>query len=220
MIHKPTYHFTLLKYYARVTQIFSWPIPFVFFNVFFKLKITGRENLKEIKSPFIIISNHISYYDSFSLRLIFGIFTLKLPLRLMAVKEFNSKCMNFLARIGIIDIVYALFGVFVVVPGLGIKRNLEEAIGIIKNGGNVVMYPEGSIMEGNKIGEFKKGAAVLALKTGAPVLPISMRLGKEGLFRREFIINIGNVIKVDQRDSSITITQMFFDIVNGLYKMK
>ena len=207
------------KYFAGVTQFLSWPFTFLIFYIFFDLKINGRENLKKVNSPFIIISNHISFYDSFVFRLILEPFTTKLPLRFMGVRKFDRFYLNILAHLGIVDIVYALFGVFVVEPGKGMDKNLEEATRIIKNGGNVVIYPEGSIVNGGKIDEFKFGAAVLARETGAPVLPISLRLGKKKFFNTEFIINVGDAIVVDGDILPEKITTDFRERILQLYQL-
>lgn len=221
IIHKekitPEIYYTSLKYFAMFTQFLSWPFALIFFHIFFDVKIMGQENIKKISSPFIIIANHITFYDSFAFRLILGLFTTKLPFRFMAVKKFDNFYLNILAALWIIDIVYAIFGVFVIEPGKGMSKNLEEAQRIIKNGGNVVVYPEGSIISSGKIEEFKLGAAVLAQKTGVPVLPISMRLGKKRFLNTEFIINVGNIIDVSKDVSAREITNDFERRVVDLY---
>ncbi len=209
-------YYTILKYFAGITQFLTWPIAYAFFNLLFKIKINGRENLRNIKSPFIIISNHVLFYDSFLFRLILGFNTYHLPLRFMAVKDFSHWYLNFLSKIRIVDIVYGLFGVFVVYQGRGIHKNLEEAVRIIKNNGNVVIYPEGSVISNGKVENFKHGASVLAKMTGATVIPISMKL-KKGKLRREFIINIGRDIKYNESDSSKEITRIFHKVITKLH---
>lgn len=202
---------------ALASQFLMWPICYIFFNLFFKLEIHGRDNLNSIRSPFILISNHIAIYDSFVFRLAFSVFDKKLPLRFMAVNKFDSKCLNFLSKIGIITFVYKVFGVFVIHQGRGIYKNLIEATKIVKNGGNVVVYPEGSIFRNDMVNKFKYGAAVLAKTTGASVLPVSLRIIKGGI-RRRFIVNIGRDIKYNDYDSIEEITRVFRNVVGKLYK--
>ncbi len=202
---------------AAVTQFISWPIAFILFNSFLDIKINGKENLKKVASPFVIISNHVSFYDSFVFRLICGFFSKKLPLRFMAVRRFNNKYLNLLSDLKFIDIVYAVFGVFVVEPGRGIQKNLEEAQRIIETGGNVVLYPEGCVVKDGNIKEFKPGAAVLTQRTGVNVLPISMRLGKRKFFRREFVVNIGEMIVFDRNLPIPEITNAFHAEIVRLY---
>lgn len=213
---KSEFHYTFFKYFAGVTQFLAWPIAFIFFKSLYKIRINGRENLNKVKSPFILISNHVSFYDSFIFRLVLGFNTYHLPLRFMAVKDFSHWYLNFLRRIFVVDIVYAIFGVFVVYQGRGIHKNLEEAVRIIKNKGNVVIYPEGSVISSGKVENFKHGASVLAKMTGASVIPVSMRVSKGGI-RRKFTINIGRDIKYNESDSYKEITRIFHSVVTRLH---
>ena len=135
----------------------------------------------------------------------------------MAVNTFKSRYLNFLSTIFITDIVYALFGVFVVVTGRGINRNLVDAIKIIKNGGNVVVYPEGSIMQSDQIGDFKLGAAVLAKKTNVTVIPVAMKiLGSS--WRKNFVVNVGEPILYDSSQSPEMILGVFRESIISLHK--
>lgn len=209
-------YYTLLKYFARVTQFLAWPFIFIFFHLFFKIKMSGVENLRKMKSPFIVVSNHISSYDSFAFRLVLGLFSRNLPLRFMAVNSFDLWYLNFLSNIYVTDIIYALFGAFVVVQGRGIEKNLEEAVRIIQNGGNVVLFPEGSIILDGTVADFKLGAAVLAQKTGVPVVPVSMRIEKRVLANR-FIVNVGEAIVNDPNATPEAMTTIFHDKVTALH---
>ncbi|MEK7213710.1 MAG: lysophospholipid acyltransferase family protein [Patescibacteria group bacterium] len=201
----------------RFNQFLTWPILFIIFHAFFKISIEGRENLDKLQSSFIIISNHIAFYDSFLFRLILGYFTPHLPLRFMAVTSFKWRFLNFLSKIGIIDFIYLIFGVFTVVLGQGIDKNLKEATEIINQGGNVVMYPEGGIIVGGKIAPFKRGSAVLVKRAGVKVIPITFHKKNYFLFRKEICINIGEVIHVSRAESVENITDMFYRKVGELY---
>lgn len=207
----------LFKYFAGFTQFLSWPIIYIFFNAFYSIKITGSENIKKEDSPFILISNHIRFYDSFVFRLVLGAIPKNLPLRFMAVNSFRTWYLNFLSTIFVTDIVYALFGVFVVVRGKGIDRNLADAVNIINNGGNVVVYPEGSIVSDGSIADFKLGAAVLAKKTLAKVVPVSMKI-VPGKYRDKFIINVGENVIYNSELPAEDISKTFRDTIVKLQK--
>jgi 1-acyl-sn-glycerol-3-phosphate acyltransferase len=204
----------------RVSQFVTWPLAYAYFYILYKPEINGREVLGKIRAPFIIIVNHVGFMDSFIFRLVLGLRTLHLPLRFMGVARFNWKRLNFLTDIGVIPFIYGLFGVFVVVPGRGLAKNLEEAKRIIVDGGIVVIYPEGKIATDHAIAPFKHGAAVLAAETGAPVLPVSFKLGERGFFRKPFIVNIGEPISVPADSRADEITKMFHDKIVGLYDTK
>ena len=206
--------------FLRLSQFLTWPIAFIYFNSLYRLRINGRENLKKVARPFIIIVNHFSFADSFLFRLILGFATPHLPLRFMAVKRFDWPHLNFLSTIGIIGFIYSIFGVFIVVPGLGLQKNLEEAKRLIGRKQNIVIYPEGKIVTDRAIAPFKPGAAVLAADTGAPVVPIASHLGSKGSFRRELIVNIGEPIRVPLGAQAADTTKAFYDAIADLYNKK
>jgi len=204
----------LVNEFARVTQFITWPILFVLFKAFFKIKIEGRENFGKIERPFIIVANHTSFYDSFLFRLILGFNTPHLPLRFMAVKKFNGKVLSFLASFGFVDFVYSLFGVFTVTPGLGIGKNIEKAKKIIEIGGNIVIYPEGSITKTGIIGQFKNGASVLFKQTGVKVIPVSFRRYRVGFLRKTISIIVGEEMDIDRMLPTEEITRIFHKVIS------
>ena len=207
----------VINEFARVTQFLAWLILYPYFSLFFRIKVTGRENLKKLTSPFILIANHVCPSDPFFFRIILGFWTPFLPLRFMGVRQFNWPVLNFLASIGVIDLVYSLFGVFTVVPGLGIGKNLQAAFKILKVGGNVAIFPEGYMNDSDAVDTFKKGASVLARDSGVPVMPFSFRLGKKKLFRRAMTINIGQPMIAPANKALSSITESFFEAVNTLF---
>ncbi|MEI6304644.1 MAG: lysophospholipid acyltransferase family protein [Candidatus Taylorbacteria bacterium] len=203
--------------FLRISQFLTWPIAFVYFHLFYRLRVNGRENFKNVSSPFIIIVNHFSFVDSFLFRLILGFATPHLPLRFMAVEKFSWRWLNFLSDIGVIPFIYSIFGVFVVVPGLGLHKNLEKARKIIGKKGNIVIYPEGKIVKDNVIAPFKSGAAVLAIETNTPVVPVSLRLGRRKWVRKELVVNVGEAMLVSNGSNIDETVASFYRCILTLY---
>jgi len=203
--------------FLRISQFLTWPIAYVYFHSIYHLRVNGRENLKKVISPFIIIVNHFSFVDSFLFRLILGFRTPHLPLRFMAVEHFNWRWLNFLSEIGVIPFLYGIFGVFVVVPGRGLEKNLERAKEIIAQKGNIVIYPEGKIVVDHTIAPFRSGSAVLAIETNTPVIPVSLRLGAKRLFRKELVVNIGEAINLPIGAEVDATVALFYDSIIALY---
>lgn len=61
------------------------------------------------------------------------------------------------------------------------RNNLRQSLSAIldgieklKNGSNLVIFPEGTRSKGNKMGEFKKGSLKLATKSNATIVPITI----------------------------------------------
>lgn len=201
----------------RISQSATWPLAYAYFNSLYNVRISGRENLRKVTAPFIIAVNHVGFLDSFMFRLILGLRTPHLPLRFMGVNKFDWKRLNFLNEAGIIPFIYGLFGVFTVTPGLGLAKNLEEAGRIIAGKGVVVIYPEGKIGMAGTVAPFRRGAAVLASETGAPIMPVSFRLGRRGFPRRPFTVNIGELIRVPAGADPDKITESLRNAVVSLY---
>lgn len=183
-----------IKFYSGTTQFFSWFIFWPLYNLFFKVNIQGRENLKNLKGPLIMISNHSRFYDSFVYRIIVGLFSRLVPMRFMAVLKFNDPFLNFVKRTGLIHFVYSLFGVFVVEQGLGLNKNLKRAKDILRNNGVVAMFPEGRLNRSEEILFFRRGVSALALSNHTKVLPMHISI-KEGnllkLRRGSLTVHIG-----------------------------
>ena len=185
---------SLIKFYSGTTQFFSWFVFWPVYNLLFKVEYHGRENLKNLKGPLIMVSNHSRFYDSFLYRIIVGPFSRLLPMRFMAVIRFTDPFLNFIKKTGIIHFVYSLFGVFVIEIGLGLNKNLKRAKDILKNKGVVAMFPEGDLVYNGEVKMFRRGVSALALSNHTKVLPMHIKI-KEGniwkLRRGSIVVNIG-----------------------------
>ena len=214
----PTVAERFIVFFSRCTQFLTWPLLYLIFNGVFRVSVHGRGHFTSLKSPFIIISNHVAFYDPFFFRIALGLWTSHLPLRFMAVTKFNSILITRLRQWGIIDFIYGLFGVFTVVPGMGIEENLKKAFRIIETGGNVVIYPEGSIALHEGIAPFKNGAAMLAERSGAVVMPVSFRFISTLGSRRHIHIVIGESFSVTKGTPISEVTALFESTVKKLYE--
>lgn len=174
---------SLIKFYSGVVQFFSWFLFWPLYNMCFNLEIKGRENLRNLRGPLIMISNHSRFYDSFLYRLIVGLFSPIQPMRFMAVLKFSDPFLSFIKKTGIIHLIYSLFGVFVIEHGLGLNKNLKRARDILKNNGVVAMFPEGFMNRSHHVAMFKRGVSALALSTHTRVLPMSIIVEKGDLWR-------------------------------------
>jgi 1-acyl-sn-glycerol-3-phosphate acyltransferase len=66
--------------------------------------------------------------------------------------------------------------------GVGVEQHVASARAVIANGGVFVQMPEGTVSgPPGRIGPFRSGAAVIALRTGAPIVPLAMA-GTEELY--------------------------------------
>lgn len=121
----------------------------------------GMENIPE-REPAIIVSNHMSYYDFFVLASV-----LKKQSVFVAVKNLNVR--TFVGWFMKLDtIVYVDRDK----PGYSF---LKELIRHLREGKLIVLYPEGTRTRTGKMLQPKSGFVKLAIKTGAPIVPVAMK---------------------------------------------
>lgn len=192
-----------------------------FFWLFFNFKTLGKGEIKNLKGPLIVISNHKNMLDSFAIAAALPLISPLFPIRIMGeIEHFESGILNILFRFKIIKLVYWYFGVFPALRGAGMKKSLEIPVKILKNGeGNILIHPEGRVVKEYNIEEFKRGAAALARMTNSPVLPAALRIiKKSGSSRQFYIINFGSPICLPQNISSEEGSEILRRLVIKLYQ--
>lgn len=72
-------------------------------------------------------------------------------------------------------------------------RTISTAAEYLKQGYSMVIFPEGTRSKGDKLGEFKSGSFKLALKAGAPIVPVTIRGSYRIMEQNGFIIKPAEV---------------------------
>jgi 1-acyl-sn-glycerol-3-phosphate acyltransferase len=139
------------------------------------LRILGVPRLPD--GPCVIVANHNSHADTAAL-------IAALPARrrpaVAAAADYwfdgtTSGLRSVLAGAGLRPwACQALCGAFPVRRGGGGTADLEGAARLLAAGRDVVIYPEGSRSRDGSIGEFRHGAARLAVLTGVPLVPVGI----------------------------------------------
>ena len=94
---------------------------------------------------------------------------------------------------------------------------LHEALGILRTGGCVAIFPEGQLNPTGTLLPFKQGAAMLALQAGVPVVPV-YSAGNYQPFQRLQLM-FGRPITLTQRPSAAGVqeaTQVLQDAMQNL----
>lgn len=146
-----------------------------------KVSATGLSNI-EGNGPFIFAPNHQSYLDIWV-----SLYVLPRNFRFLAKESlFKWPFIGWhLTRAGHIPIARE--------DSKSGAKSLLNAVKKIKNGTNVLIFPEGTRGKPNTLGEFKKGAFLLAAKTGVPLIPIIMRNTANLFPGGSFFVYPGNV---------------------------
>ena len=143
-------------------------VPLVVFRLFTKLEITGQENIKSVKNPYIIVSNHESHLDP---ELVAS--SLYASNKKLFPISFVTKDSFF--KIPVFAQIIIALGAFPAHKKEGIEKSLAIPTQIINDGGGVIMFPEGRIIsERPLLGEGRRGAAILGHTTDATIIPMSL----------------------------------------------
>ena len=132
-----------------------WPV----FRLVHPIKAVGRENIPE--GAALICPNHTRASDPFFVLFAFG---RRHIMRAMAKAE--------LMRIPVIGWLLGKAGVFGVERGSADINAVKTALRVLKDGYKLLMFPEGTrVGEGESV-EAKTGAAMFAVRTGSPIIPV------------------------------------------------
>ncbi len=129
-----------------------------------KVRVQGREQLDR-KAAYIFMANHLSFLDG---PLLFWL--IPRSIRVILKKE--------VFRIPVIGVGMRYVG-FVPIDRKrmrGGKRSIARAIQLMrKRGYSFLIFPEGTRSRDGRLQAFKRGGFFLALESGAPIVPITIR---------------------------------------------
>ncbi len=148
--------------------------PFIW--LFCPCRVTGRGNIP--KGPAIVCANHSSNFDPVMMALYFG---MKHQLYFMAKAE--------LLEIPVLGPMLRGAGVFPIKRGNNTDiKAIRTAMGILKDGGKVMIFPEGTrVLEGESVAA-KSGAVRIAAKLNVPILPVFLTSGRKAFRINRMVI--------------------------------
>jgi long-chain acyl-CoA synthetase len=133
----------------------------VSFKVYFRLKSRGLENLP--LTSCIITPNHQSFIDGFYISSMLKSSQLKQTLFFAKEKHLRRKWQKFLA---------SRHNVIIMDINKDLKDSLQRMASAIKNGKNIIIFPEGTRTKDGSLGRFKKFFAILSKELNVPVVPV------------------------------------------------
>jgi len=150
-----------------------------------QIDVEGAENLSRTRS-YVIVSNHLSNFDIWA-----ALAAVPLNIHFVAKKE--------LLRLPIFGQALALSDHIVIDrsnPEAAIARINARVAQEIDVGFCILFYAEGTRSRDGKVHAFKKGGVTLALRTGLPIVPMSVSGTRKFLPRSHVIIRPGGRVKV------------------------
>jgi long-chain acyl-CoA synthetase len=172
-------------------------------------RIVGRENLRGVGGPLLVVSNHVSDVDV-------GFIQTALPLRIRhrlatatggeALEKLRSPAADRWWFGRIYDRVQwflgvALLNLFPLPRESGFRRSFAYAGEAVDRGYSVLVFPEGKHTEDGKLCPFRAGVGLLANNLRIPVLPMRIdglyeikRAGKRLAAPGRIQVHIGNPV--------------------------
>lgn len=174
------------------------------FFLIFPYKIIGRgDNIPQDAA--IICANHSSFNDA-----LYAAFALgsQHHLRFMAKIE--------LSRIPILGWILAKIGVFFVDRGNADSSAIRTMMKILKEGGKVMMFPQGTRVSEDEGAAAKTGAVRLASKLSVPILPVYIPVNKKPFRRTTVVIGEPYIIDRTLKEDSDVLSAELMDRIASL----
>ena len=154
----------------------------IIFKLFFRLKVTGQQNIPQDGS-FIIVANHSSLLDP----VILGVSVRPKIIFVAAAYLFEIRWLGYLLRKA---------------NSIPVQREndikaIKQALKILQKGGVLGIFPEGGIDRQKNNLPVRAGAAYLATKVGVPIVPIKIKGADKVLPRGAKFIRSLNKIEVE-----------------------
>lgn len=151
------------------TILFAW-ISRLFGKIYFRVEEKGLKNVPK-NGPFILAANHQSYID--------GLFAMQaLPAHTIRQTYFYAKEAH--VHHGYVAWMAARHNVIVMEPS-NLKKSIQKLGEALKQGRNIIIFPEGTRTRNGLVGDFKKMFAILSVELNVPVIPICIKGAYEAM---------------------------------------
>lgn len=157
--------------FAMVTVFILWLIPealvrmciWILVHTFYRLKIVGQENIPD-KGGALLVCNHVAFVDGLVISA-----SLKRPVRfLMDRHVYNLPVINFFSRILKAIPISREDGTKALVQAL------REARQVLKSGGVLCIFPEGTLSRTGNMLNFRRGYAHVIKGLRVPIIPMNL----------------------------------------------
>ena len=196
-------------------HLFKWSVVSPMLHVYFRGRIYGAENVPQ-QGPLVVVSNHASDFDPPILSS-----CMKRPVAFMAKEE--------LFEIPILKKAILLYGAYPVKRGMADRSAIRSALSYLEQGWATGVFLQGTRTADGRITEPKLGAALIAAKAKAPLLPVSLwgtsqisRKGSPVPHSVPLTVRIGEVIDApgsSDREELEAITQRCATEINAMHDL-
>ena len=195
-------------FYGCVSYLFVFPI----FRLLFRGQTIGISNVPKAGGV-VVVSNHGSHLDPPILGHALG-----RPVAFMAKSE--------LFKVPILSLIISACGAYPVKRGAGDREAIRNASNRLSEGWATGVFLDGTRQETGRVNDPKAGAALLAARTGSPILPVAIvnshRAFPKGSILPRFVsihLRVGELIhppKTKKREDLISTTQEIQISINSM----
>jgi len=184
-------------------------------GLYFRGRVYGMDQVPK-HGPLVVVANHASDFDPPLVSC-----SVRRPVSYMAKEE--------LFRVPILNSAIQLYGAYPVKRGSADRSAIRAAITQLNQGWAVGIFLSGTRTADGRIPDAKLGAALIAAKTGAPLLPLSL-WGTDQIFAKgspiprpvPVTVRIGSAIAAPastQRGELEAVTQNCVDAIHHLHDL-
>lgn len=184
-------------------------------HTYFRGRIYGAQKVPHT-GPILVVSNHASYFDPPIVSS-----CVRRPVAYMAKEE--------LFKVPILKQAIQLYGAYPVSRGKSDRTAIRAAMKYLEDGWAVGVFLEGTRTPDGRIADPKRGAALLAAKANAPLLPISLwgteKIVQKGVLtprRVPVTVRIGDLIDAPSSTDKYeldAVTQRCAAAINALHDL-
>lgn len=155
-------------------------LVWIYMHIAYNLKYIGRKNIPK-KTAVIYASNHRSYADPPMIGA-----GARGKYAFMAKEELFEKKM--------FSLLISALGAFPVSRGKGDAAVIDRAVEKLNNKRSLMIFPEGTRSKDGKVGRGHSGAALIAARSGCPIVPVGIVYGEKLRFRTKVKVFYGEPI--------------------------
>ena len=190
--------------YNLTFQALAIPIVNVYDHLKYNYHVIGREKVPD--GGCVLVANHTQWADPVLVGTALGN---QYPLVAMAKKE--------LFQIKLLGPLISALGAFPVDRGTADIGAIKTSLKAVKEGKKLLIFPEGGTK--HKAGdEAKVGAAMIAARTGAPIVPIYISENKK--FRSKVYVVFGDAYIPEKTKSKDGYRAIADDMMRRIYALK
>jgi len=131
---------------------------------FCRLDVRDRQELRALDGPAVFVANHVSALDAV-------VMAEALPPRYRNRSVVVAAADSIFKRKWEARLAQVTVDAFPIPRGGGARPHLEYLKDLLARNWSVIIFPEGRLTATGAIGTFRKGAAILAMDAGVPIVP-------------------------------------------------